>query len=192
MEEPQEQITVLLAEIAAGDGTAKERLIALVYDDLHRMARALMPRERKNHTLQPTGLLHEAYFKLFVGKPLPAVSRAYFFGAAANAMRQVLIDYARRFGARPEGHQVERVELLDEILVSFRSTYRVEMLDLDKALEELKRMNARQWEVITLRFFGGLQWTEIAAYLDVGTSTVEKDWQAARAWLYRALEGGGT
>jgi RNA polymerase sigma-70 factor (ECF subfamily) len=189
MEEPQEQITVLLAEIAAGDDTAKERLIALVYDDLHRMARALMPGERKNHTLQPTALLHEAYFKLFVGKPLPALSRAYFFGAAANAMRQVLIDYARRIGVRPEG---QRVPFLDEILVSFRSTHRVAVLDLDKALEELKRMNARQWEVITLRFFGGLQWAEIAAYLKVSTSTVEKDWQAARAWLYRTLEDGYT
>jgi RNA polymerase sigma factor (TIGR02999 family) len=185
MEEPQGQITLLLGEIAAGSEAAKEKLIALVYDKLHRMAGAMMPWERSNHTLQPTALVHEAYFKMFVGKPLQAVNRAYFFGAAANAMRQILIDYARRISARPEG---KRVPLLDEILNTVKSTYRVDFLDLNNALEELKRMNARQWEVVTLRFFGGLKWSEIAAYLNVSTSTVEKDWQAARAWLYRSLK----
>ena len=185
MEEQQEQITVLLAEIAAGNEAAKNRLIALVYDKLYTIARALMRRERSNHTLQPTALVHEAYFKLFLGKPLPALNRAYFFGAAANAMRQVLIDYARKIAARPEG---KREPLLDEILVSIKSAYRVEMLDLNNALEDLKRMNTRQWEVVTLRFFGGLPWAEIATCLNVSTSTVEKDWQAARAWLYRSLK----
>jgi RNA polymerase sigma factor (TIGR02999 family) len=186
MEKPQEQITLLLAEIGAGSETAKERLIALVYEQLHKMARALMRRERGNHTLQPTGLVHEAYFKLFVGKPLQAVNRAYFFGAAANAMRQVLVDYARRIAARPEG---QREPLLDDILDSIHSACRIDMLDLDNALEELKRLHARQGAVVTLRFFGGLQWSEIATYLNVSTSTVEKDWQAARAWLYRSLNG---
>ena len=186
MEEPDDQITVLLEEIAAGDEAAKEKLVDLVYDKLYRIARALMPRERSDHTLQPTALVHEAYFKLFVGRPLPAVNRAYFFGAAANAMRQVLVDHARKNAARPEG---KRVPLLDDILVSIKSTYRVEMLDLNAALEELKQMDVRQWEVVTLRFFGGLQWLEIATCLNVSTSTVEKDWQAARAWLYRRLKG---
>jgi RNA polymerase sigma-70 factor (ECF subfamily) len=188
MEEPQEQITLLLAEIAAGNEAAKEKLIAVVYDKLHRMAGAMMPRERSNHTLQPTALVHEAYFKLFVGKPLQAVNRAYFFGAAANAMRQILIDYARKIAARPEG---KRVPLLDGILDTVKSTYRVDFLDLNNALEELKRMHARQWEVVTLRFYGGLKWSVIAAYMNVSTSTVEKDWQAARAWLYGSLKGQG-
>ena len=185
MEEPEEQITLLLGEIAAGSEAAKEKLIALVYDKLHRMASALMPWERSNHTLQPTALVHEAYFKLFVGKPLPALNRAYFFGAAANAMRQILIDYGRKIAARPEG---KRVPLLDEILASVKSTYRLDILDLNNALEQLKRMHERQWEVVTYRFFGGLQWGEIATCLNVSTSTVEKDWQAARAWLYRSLK----
>jgi RNA polymerase sigma factor (TIGR02999 family) len=188
MEEPQEQITLLLAQIAEGSETAKEKLIELVYDKLHRMAGAMMPRERSNHTLQPTALVHEAYFKLFVGKPLQAVNRAYFFGAAANAMRQILIDYARKIAARPEG---KRVPLLDGILDTVKSTYRVDFLDLNNALEELKHMHERQWEVVTLRFFGGLKWSEIAAYMNVSTSTVEKDWQAARAWLYGSLKGQG-
>ena len=185
LEDPQGQITLLLGEIAAGNEAAKEQLVALVYDKLHRMTSALMPWERSNYTLQPTALVHEAYFKLFVGKPLPALNRAYFFGAAANAMRQILIDYGRKIAARPEG---QRVPLLDEILASVKSTYRLDILDLNNALEQLKQMHARQWEVVTLRFFGGLQWTEIATCLNVSTSTVEKDWQAARAWLYRSLK----
>jgi RNA polymerase sigma-70 factor (ECF subfamily) len=188
MEEPQEQITLLLAQIAEGSEAAKEKLIELVYDKLHRMAGAMMPRERSNHTLQPTALVHEAYFKLFVGKPLQAYNRAYFFGAAANAMRQILIDYARKIAARPEG---KRVPLLDGILDTVKSTYRVDFLDLNNALEELKRMHARQWEVVTLRFYGGLKWSEIGTCLNVSTSTVEKDWQTSRAWLYGRLKGQG-
>lgn len=181
------EITLLLGQIAAGNEAAKEQLIALVYDKLHKMAGAIMPRERSNHTLQPTALVHEAYFKLFVGKPLEPVSRAYFFGAAARAMRQILIDYARKTAAHPEG---KRVPLLDSLLDTIKTTCRLEMLDLDLALEQLKRMHKRQWEVVTLRFFGGLQWNEIATCLNVSTSTVEKDWQAARAWLYRSLRDG--
>lgn len=186
MDQPQGTITLLLGEIAAGNEAAKEQLIALVYDKLHKMAGAIMPRERPDHTLQPTALVHEAYFKLFVGKPLQAVNRAYFFGAAANAMRQILIDYARKRRAHPEDKRV-RVPLFDEVLDTIKSKCRVDLLDLDRALEELRRMHARQYEVVTLRFFGGLQWNEIATCLNVSTSTAEKDWQAARAWLYRSL-----
>ena len=185
-DQAQEEITILLGQIAQGSDDARDKLVTLVYDKLHRMASSMMPWERTNHTLQTTALVHEAYFKLFVGKPLQARSRAYFFGAAANAMRQVLIDYARRIAARPEG---KRIPLLDAILETARISHRVDMLDLDRALEELKRMNARHWEVVTLRFFGGMQWSEIASYLGVSTSTVEKDWKACRAWLYRELKG---
>jgi RNA polymerase sigma-70 factor (ECF subfamily) len=185
-DQPQGTITLLLGEIAVGIEAAKEQLVALVYDKLHRMAGAIMQGDRINHTLQPTALVHEAYFKLFVGKPLPAVNRAYFFGAAATAMRQILIDYARKRSAHPEG---KRVEFLEGVLDTIKSTCRLNMLDLDCALEELKGMHARQGEVVVLRFFGGLQWNEIATCLNVSTSTVEKDWQAARAWLYRSLKG---
>jgi RNA polymerase sigma factor (TIGR02999 family) len=186
MEEPQGEITLLLDEIAAGSEAAKEKLIALVYDKLRRMAGAMMRPERSDHTVPPTALVHEAYVKLFVSKPLHAPNRAYFFGAAANAMRQILIDYARKRSRSPD---VKRVPLLDEILDSVKITCRIDMLDLDRSLEELKRMHARQCEVVILRYFGGLQWSEIATCLNVSTSTVEKDWQAARAWLYRSLKG---
>lgn len=183
-EQAQGEITLLLGEIAAGNQVAKEQLIALVYDKLRKMAGAIMPRERSNHTLQPTALVHETYFKLFVGKPLEPINRAYFFGAAARAMRQILIDYARKTAAHPEG---KRVPLLDGVLDGIKSTCRLDMLDIDHALEKLKRIHERQWEVVTLRFFGGLQWNEIGTCLNVSTSTVEKDWQAARAWLYMSL-----
>jgi len=184
MEQPQGDITLILAQIAAGNESAKERLVALVYDQLHKIARALMRHERPHHTLQPTGLVHEAYFRLFVGKPLQAPNRAYFFGAAANAMRRILIDYARRIAVRPEA---QREPLLDEILDTIRSACRVDMLELNNALDELNQLHERQWEVVTLRFFGGLQMSEIATCLNVSPSTVEKDWQAARAWLYGRL-----
>lgn len=184
-EEPQEEITMLLEEIVAGSEAAKDKLIALVYEKLHKIAGALMARERTNHTLQPTALVHEAYFKLFVGKPLEAHNRAYFFGAAAKAMRQVLIDHARKIAVRPEG---KRVSILDEVLGELKTTHQVDILDLNKALEELKQIHERQGEVVILRFFAGLPWKEIATCLDVSKPTVEKDWQAARAWLYIRLK----
>lgn len=185
-EEPREEITILLGQMAAGNEVAKEKLVDLVYGRLHKIAHALMPRERSNHTLQPTALVHEAYVKLFFGKPLQASNRAHFFGAAANAMRQVLIDHARRRNARPEGR---RIPVLDDILENIKSAYQVEMLDLENALEELQRMHKRQYEVVILRFFGGLKWQEIATCLNGSTSTAEKDWPPARAWLYRRLKG---
>ena len=176
---------MLLEEIVAGSEAAKDKLIALVYEKLHKIAGALMARERTNHTLQPTALVHEAYFKLFVGKPLEAHNRAYFFGAAAKAMRQVLIDHARKIAVRPEG---KRVSILDEVLGELKTTHQVDILDLNKALEELKQIHERQGEVVILRFFAGLPWKEIATCLDVSKPTVEKDWQAARAWLYIRLK----
>jgi len=182
MQDSEEQITLLLGEIAAGSEAAKAELILHVYDKLRKIARGMIVRERPNHTLQPTALVHEAYFKLFVGRPLQAPNRAYFFGAAARAMRQVLVDHARKNRKRPEWRS------LDEILETLRSTYRVDVLDVDRALAELRRLHERQSEVVTLRFFGGLQWSEIGTCLGVSTATAEKDWQAARAWLYARLK----
>ena len=186
MQESQEHISILLGEIAAGSETAREELIRLVYDRLRKKAGVLIARERSDHSLQPTALVHEAYFKLFSGKPLQAPNRAYFFGAAANAMRQVLVDHARRRNTRTDGN---RVPILDGILDTIKIAYRVDVLDLDNALDELGRIHERQSQVVTLRFFGGLQWDEIGIGLGVSTATAEKDWQAARAWLYARLKG---
>jgi RNA polymerase sigma-70 factor (ECF subfamily) len=184
--EPQERIEQLLAQIRDGDEQARQSLFALVYADLRKMAGNLMVRERSAHTLQPTALVHEAYLKLFVGKPLSVWDRAYFFAAQARAMRQLLVEHARKRNALKRPDNRERVPL-DGILDAFESTQHVAMLDLEESLQTLKGLNERHYQVVVLRFFGGLGWKEIAEYVETSVSTVEKDWQASRAWLFAEL-----
>ena len=182
-------VTRLLAEIDGGSEETREELFSLVYDELHRVASGLMRRERADHTLQPTALVHEAYVRLFptVDDLMPA-NRTHFFGAAANAMRQVLVDHARQRNAEKRGGNLRRVPL-DAVLDWLKTTPQLEMLELDEALTTLERQSTRQHEVVMLRFFGGLRCEEIATHLEISVSTVEKDWQVARAWLYRELRG---
>ena len=184
---PPGEVTTLLAAIDAGSEEAKAKLFTLVYQELHRVAGGLMRPERPDHTLQPTALVHEAYFKLFGEQKLRASNRGHFFAAAANAMRQVLVDHARKRKAKKRPDGLSRVPL-DDVLDWLEST-QVEMLDLDEALKALERRSTRQHEVVVLRFFGGLKNKEIATYLNVSLATVEKDWQVARAWLYAELKG---
>jgi RNA polymerase sigma factor (TIGR02999 family) len=177
-------VTRLLGEIAAGDEEAKNKLYERVYAELHAMAERRMLNERTSHTLGATGLVHEVYLRL-EGQALQK-SRAYFFAAAAKAMYRILVEHARKPPDRP------RV-LGDDLLDRLEVTHRLEMLDLHEALEELQergRRGKRQHEVVVQRFFGGLPWKEIATNLGVAVTTVEKDWQAARAWLYRRLKKG--
>jgi RNA polymerase sigma factor (TIGR02999 family) len=183
----QGEIERLLAEIRDGDETARDSLYRLVYDDLRRMAGNLRVAERTAHTLQPTALVHEAYFKIFVGAPLGVWDRAYFFAAQARAMRQVLVEHARRRNAAkrpPRGGRVPLDDILDAVE---KSTQGVSILDLERLLQTLKALNERQYEVVVLRFYGGLSWKEIATHIETSVSTVEKDWQACRAWLYIRL-----
>lgn len=185
-DERRREIERLLAAIREGDEGAQGPLYELVFAELRRMAGNLLVRERDGHTLQPTALVNEAYLKVFVGAPLRAWGRAFFFAAQARAMRQLLVEHARRRNAdkRPDGKQRAA---LDDILETFESTQHVALLDLDEALEQLKIVKQRAHDVIVLRFFGGLSWKEIAEQLDVSVSSVEKDWQAGRAWLYALL-----
>ncbi len=187
--ERREKVEVLLAEIRGGSEQARQALFTLVYDDLRRMAGNLLVRERDEHTLQPTALVHEAYLKIFVGTPLKAWDRAYFFAAQARAMRQLLVEHARRRNALKRPDHRRRVPL-DDILDAFESTQHVAVLDLEESLEVLRAANERHYEVVVLRFFGGLGWKEIAEHLEVSVSTVEKDWQGCRAWLYTRLRSG--
>jgi RNA polymerase sigma factor (TIGR02999 family) len=180
------EIEALLEACRQGDAQACEALFKRVYDDLRRMAGNLMVHERDNHTLQPTALVHEAYLKVFVGQPLRSADRAYFFAAQARAMRQLLVEHARRRNAMKRPDHRDRVPL-DDILEHFEITHRVAMHDLDKALKKLQAMSERQHQVVVLRFFGGLGWKEIAELVDTSVSTVEKDWQAGRAWLRMQL-----
>lgn len=187
--ERRAEIEALLIEIRNGGAQARDALLSLVYRDLRRMAENLLFHERAGHTLQPTALVHEAYLKIFVGAPLAVSDRAYFFAAMARAMRQLLVEHARKRHALKRPDPRRRVPL-DDVLDAFESAQRVALLDLEQALETLKRASERQYEVVMLRFFGGLDWKEIADHLDVSVSTVEKDWQACRAWLYMRLRSG--
>ena len=184
--DPTRDLTILLAEAANGDEKAKNELFERVYEELHTMAKRHMKQERPGHTLGTTGLVHEVYFRL-QGQAL-AKNRPYFSGAAAKAMYRILVEHARQ----SQKHHQKRVPL-DFVLDELAVTHHVKMLDLHEALEILKehgQRGKRQHEVVVYRFFGGLQWKEIATILGIAVTTSEKDWQAARAWLKARLERG--
>ena len=185
--EPPGKVTELLGAISDGSEDAKNRLFEVVYEELRRVATGLMHRERQDHTLQPTALVHEAYLKLFAKTELKAANRAHFFAAAANAMRQVLVDHARIHNAEIHGGKLRRTPF-DVVLNWLERTQQLDMLDFDEALKTLEARSTRQHKVVMLRFFGGLTCEETASNLKVSVSTVEKDWQVARAWLYGQLK----
>jgi RNA polymerase sigma factor (TIGR02999 family) len=179
---PPGEVTRLLEAAEAGDSEALDRLVPLVYEDLRRVAHRQLDREGGGHTLQTTALVHEAYLKLAGGGSVSATSRAHFLAIAARAMRQVLVDYARRRKAAKRGGGVISVTLGDEPQPSDASSE--DLLALDEALEQL---DPRQRQVIECRFFGGMEEKDIAAALGVSERTVRRDWVKARAWLYKSL-----
>lgn len=178
--------TTLLEDSSPGS-PGLDRLVPLVYDQLRRMAHDQLARERPDHTLQTTALVHEAYVKLVDDTRVTRKGRAYFFAAAARAMRQVLVEHARRAGALKRGGD-RVVESLREDLVGVR-TFALELLDLHRALEELAERSPRQARVVECRYFAGLTVRETAEALDVSPRTVKYDWAMARAWLHRELTG---
>ncbi len=189
---PQGEITQLLQRMDADDETAMSRLVELVYDELRTMAADLMRQERGNHTLQPTALVHEAAVRLLSDETLSkARSRAYFFWAASRAMRQALVDHARAHRAQRRGGGRQRLPL-DVVVESVEQSQGVDLLVLDESLRRLESLDRRKCDVVTLRFFGGLEMQEIAQHLDVSLSSVEKDWHFARAWLREDLRSGDT
>jgi len=176
------ELTGLLRAARAGDRAALDRLMPLVYDDLRRLARRQLNREAAPRTLQATALVHEAYVKLAAGAALDAADRTHFLAIAARAMRQVLVDEARRRRASKRGGDWARTTLSEgKQAVEFDPD---ELIELDRALEELE---PRQRQVVEMRFFGGLEETEIAAALGVSDRTVRREWVKARARLYRSL-----
>jgi RNA polymerase sigma factor (TIGR02999 family) len=175
-------VTRLLESAVAGDGEALDRLLPLVYEDLRRVAHRQLDREGGGHTLQTTALIHEAYLKLASGGAMSATSRAHFLAIAARAMRQVLVDYARRRKAAKRGGGVISVTLGDQ--AGTPDTSADDLLALDDAL---KQLDPRQRQVIECRFFGGMEEKDIAEALGVSERTVRRDWVKARAWLYQAL-----
>jgi RNA polymerase sigma factor (TIGR02999 family) len=179
------EVTRLLAELRAGNREAESKLIALVYNELRRIARYYMKLERTNHTLQPTAVVHEVYLKLVRLRAVNWQNRDHFLAFAARQMRRVLCEYARRHGRVKRGAEHTKVPL-DEGLV-FSKEKSEEVIDVDRALTRLENYDERQGKTVEMIFFGGLSVEETAAALGVSPTTVKRDWSAAKAWLYRDL-----
>lgn len=184
-------VTRLLQEWRNGSQEALDRLIPLVYAELRTLAARYLSRERQDHTLQTTALVHEAYVKLIDQHSVDWQNRAHFFGIAANLMRRILVDDARHRRRHKRGDGV-RPAALDEVPVAAVDPPldAVDTIALDRALTELEKLDPLQARLVELRFFGGLTVEEAAAVLEVSPSTVKREWAIAKGWLYRALKGG--
>jgi RNA polymerase sigma-70 factor, ECF subfamily len=179
------EITQLLAEWSNGNQTALDKLYPLVYDELHKMARRYMNRERQGHTLQTTALINEAYVRLVDQKQVHWQNRAHFFAISAQIMRRILIDHARRYDYAKRGGGAEKISLDEIAIVALEPASAV--LLLDEALNRLGEIDPRRSQVVELRYFGGLSNEEIAGVLKISENTVTRDWNMARAWLYQEL-----
>ena len=183
----QGEVTRLLGELERGDKDAANHILPLVYDELHRLARSYFRRERGEHTLQPTALVHEAYIRL-VDQRSPLESRGHFMALAATQMRRILLDYARKHQAARRGAGGQKVLLEDTMAISHQKP--VDILALDAALHKLNALDADQSRVVELRFFGGLSVEETAETMGVSPATVKRGWSSARAFLHREITGG--
>jgi RNA polymerase sigma factor (TIGR02999 family) len=183
-------ITGLLHVWSEGDKRAFDRLVPLVYGELHRMAHRYLARERKDVSLQSTGLVNEVCLRLLGWDPIHWQNRGHFFGVSAQMMRRVLVDIARRrHASRRGGARVVQVSIADVDVPDEPPDADLEAVD--RALEDLATRDARKAQVVELRFFGGMSMEEIAEALGVSLRTVHNDWAFARAWLYRSLSGDG-
>lgn len=179
------EVTRLLTAWSSGDAGALEKLIPLVYDELHRLAEQYLARERAGVTLQPTAVVHEAYLKLVDQKRVTWKNRSHFFAVAAQAMRRLLVDHARSRAAQKRGGGETRVALEEaDRIVSPKET---DVLALDRALEKLASLDSTQARIVELRYFGGLTLDETAGILGTSASTVGRAFRLAKAWLYREL-----
>ena len=190
--QPKGEITRLLAQASHGNKAAFDELVPLVYDELHKIASARLRIEQAGHTLTPTALVHEAYLKLVEQDRAEWQSRAHFFAVAALAMRRILINHAKTRSRQKRGGGAVRLDLeaaekLGETAVPFSDEQADELIALDGALSQLKEFNEEGAQVIEYRFFGGLQFKEIAEVLGVSEVTVRRRWTAARAWLKKEI-----
>lgn len=176
------EITKLLQ---AGDGNSLEKLMPLVYGELKILANSIFRNERADHTLQPTALVHEAYIKLVGGKKILWQSRTHFFGIAARAMRQILVNHAVARNSQKRGEGKTLIAL--DKSISFSYAEDLDVLALDEALERLGELDPTSAKIVELRFFGGLSIKETAEVMEISTATVNREWRAAKTWLYRHL-----
>jgi RNA polymerase sigma-70 factor (ECF subfamily) len=189
MESTPADVTALLSELAQGNQDAAEKLVPLVYDELKRLARGYMRRERPDHTLQTTALVHEAYLKLVRQRRTNWHCRSHFFGIAAQMMRRVLLDHARGHLRHKRGG-AKQVLPLNEGL-SFSPEHSEDLMKLNEALERLTAIDPRQSKIVELRFFGGLTVEETSGILGISPKTVKRDWSMAKAWLHGELRHSG-
>jgi RNA polymerase sigma-70 factor (ECF subfamily) len=179
------QVTLLLKAMKNGDKSAAEKLLPLVYQELHRLAKSYMQRERRDHTLQPTALINEAYLRL-VRDTVDWQSRQHFIGVAANVMRRLLVDHARAHNAEMRAGGLQRVEFEEGLMVS--SERSKEVLALHDALTTLEGVDPRQAKVVELRYFGGFSVEEIGEILDMSPRSVKRHWALARIWLLKQMK----
>ena len=178
-------ITVLLTELRKGNKEAEAELIPLVYNELHRLARHYMRGEREGHTLQTSALVNEAYLRLMGEHGVDWKNRAHFFGVSAQIMRRVLVDHARNRDAQKRGGDVQKISLENAFVYSDEQSWQV--VAVHEALNKLTEWDARQAHIVELRFFGGLSVEETAEALDLSPTTVKREFQLAKAWLYGEL-----
>ena len=186
---PSPQVTQLLVAWGNGDQVARDQLMGVVYDELHRLAHRYMKRESPGHTLQTSALVNEAFVRLVDQKNVQWQSRAHFFAIAAQMMRRILVDYARGRNYAKRGGGAHQVSLDEELTVSDERT--TEVVNVHEALERLAGFDARKSQIVELRFFGGLSIDETAEVLGVSPGTVMRDWTLAKAWLRREMTNDG-
>lgn len=179
-------ITQLLDDLSSGNKGVIDQLMPVVYDELRKIARNQMHREREGHTLSPTSLVHEAYFKLVNQKQANWQNRAHFFALASLSMRRILINYANQKLAQKRGGDAPVVTFNEELMS--QDSKAEEVIMIDRALDKLKEMHERQAKIIEYKFFGGLEFAEIAEVLQVSLPTIRRDWRLARAWLIKELK----
>jgi len=184
---PAHDVTQLLQAWSEGDEQALDKLMPLVYRELHRLAQRYMVHQRPGHTLQTTALVNEAYLRLVDAGKMNFQNRAQFFGVSSQVMRRILVDFARRQGSRKRGGEVQRVSLEESLVVYGKRG--ADLVALDDALQTLAAFDARRSQVVELRFFGGLSVEETAEVLRVSPETVMRDWKVAKAWLGREMSG---
>ncbi|HZT35810.1 MAG TPA: ECF-type sigma factor [Nitrososphaera sp.] len=190
---PSGEVTRLLREVKQGDADATSKLVKMVYSELRKIARRKMRKERKDHTLDATALVHEAYVRLVGAKERNWQSRTHFFGIAANTMRQILVDYARRHNAdkRPGKHQKVYLDALAEMPLELMTVFERQdysaVLMIDNALSKLQKQDPQQGRLVVLRFFVGLTEDEAAEVLGISLQQVKREWRLARTWLRREV-----
>ena len=187
---PRNEVTQVLLDWSSGEKGAAERLMPLVYDELRSLARRYLQRERSDHTLQATSLVHEAYLRLVDQSTMTWENRAHFFSVAAQVMRHLLVDHARSQQTAKRGGAREKLEFDEALAPSEPPT--VDLLALDDALRELVTFDERKSRIVELRFFGGMTTEEIGAVLEISPSTIRREWRIAKAWLRRKIIEGET